>query len=407
MDGRGRWLSTVEAAQLSFEARHRLGPDSVAGKCSQQQPAAARLSQAAPAKAQLGVLGEWANQRALITSCLCRFISTPRATALLLSVSPRDHYYYDHGCLCSLLPRHLHPHHFSQAPQAAAPRDCCCRRSMKPKGKAVQRPLMPRPAASLLPTPASSTDIQAKNSSNSVQFDILPPAALKTALLRGSSTSSAATNASDSSYRPLSPTSPVAAAKGVPASRKRAHMPTMTKEKEDYKLPPPPTRSRRIIQMNPPIQESQSSTIAQSAASASAKTPVGETVTKSGSKRKQGNSTTAATKKSARKTAHSLIERRRRSKMNEEFGVLKNMIPACHGQEMHKLAILQVRKLIPLSVCLKMPEVVNIAIGEYRVYTLSRKVRRRTDVLALTWRHSRPLPSEESTTEYGRPRIRG
>ena len=29
--------------------------------------------------------------------------------------------------------------------------------------------------------------------------------------------------------------------------------------------------------------------------------------------------------------------------MNEEFGVLKDMIPACKGQEMHKLAILQVR----------------------------------------------------------------
>ena len=27
--------------------------------------------------------------------------------------------------------------------------------------------------------------------------------------------------------------------------------------------------------------------------------------------------------------------------MNEEFGVLKDMIPACRDQEMHKLAILQ------------------------------------------------------------------
>lgn len=62
-----------------------------------------------------------------------------------------------------------------------------------------------------------------------------------------------------------------------------------------------------------------------------------------GSKRKQNNGgTTAAGRKIARKTAHSLIERRRRSKMNEEFGVLKDMIPACKGQEMHKLAILQV-----------------------------------------------------------------
>lgn len=62
-----------------------------------------------------------------------------------------------------------------------------------------------------------------------------------------------------------------------------------------------------------------------------------------GTKRKQAGNTTAAGRKIARKTAHSLIERRRRSKMNEEFGVLKDMIPACKDQEMHKLAILQVR----------------------------------------------------------------
>lgn len=29
--------------------------------------------------------------------------------------------------------------------------------------------------------------------------------------------------------------------------------------------------------------------------------------------------------------------------MNEEFGVLKDMIPACKDQDMHKLAILQVK----------------------------------------------------------------
>jgi hypothetical protein len=60
-----------------------------------------------------------------------------------------------------------------------------------------------------------------------------------------------------------------------------------------------------------------------------------------GAKKKQSGNTTAAGRKIARKTAHSLIERRRRSKMNEEFGVLKDMIPACRDQEMHKLAILQ------------------------------------------------------------------
>lgn len=59
-------------------------------------------------------------------------------------------------------------------------------------------------------------------------------------------------------------------------------------------------------------------------------------------KKKQPSSTSLAGRKIARKTAHSLIERRRRSKMNEEFGVLKDMIPACTG-EMHKLAILQVK----------------------------------------------------------------
>lgn len=57
--------------------------------------------------------------------------------------------------------------------------------------------------------------------------------------------------------------------------------------------------------------------------------------------KKQPSSNSVAGKKIARKTAHSVIERRRRSKMNEEFGTLKAMIPACTDQEMHKLAILQ------------------------------------------------------------------
>jgi len=50
----------------------------------------------------------------------------------------------------------------------------------------------------------------------------------------------------------------------------------------------------------------------------------------------------SAGRKVARKTAHSIIERRRREKMNSEFQALKDMVPACEGQEMHKLAILQV-----------------------------------------------------------------
>jgi hypothetical protein len=73
-------------------------------------------------------------------------------------------------------------------------------------------------------------------------------------------------------------------------------------------------------------------------AQATSSSKPGPTAT-AGSKRKQSTgASTAAGRKTARKTAHSLIERRRRSKMNEEFGVLKDMIPACTGQEMHKLA---------------------------------------------------------------------
>ncbi|EQK97536.1 Helix-loop-helix DNA-binding protein [Ophiocordyceps sinensis CO18] len=68
--------------------------------------------------------------------------------------------------------------------------------------------------------------------------------------------------------------------------------------------------------------------------------PTGRGAPATGNKAASAGGTDAAGRKLARKTAHSLIERRRRSKMNEEFAVLKAMIPACTG-EMHKLAILQ------------------------------------------------------------------
>lgn len=109
--------------------------------------------------------------------------------------------------------------------------------------------------------------------------------------------------------------------------------------KEAFSLPPPPTRTRKIIQMKPRVQQEDLPDIANASAkmstdkAANAKAPAG--------KKKQPSTTSVAGRKIARKTAHSLIERRRRSKMNEEFGVLKDMIPACTG-EMHKLAILQV-----------------------------------------------------------------
>ncbi|KAF2856188.1 hypothetical protein T440DRAFT_463523 [Plenodomus tracheiphilus IPT5] len=194
---------------------------------------------------------------------------------------------------------------------------------------------MPRP--SFPPTPQPSTDITGKSSANAPQLETafaLPPAALGG---RGSvaSSSGPSENASDSSYRPPSPSSPVATSK-TGNSRKRASASSEQGiiTKDDYSLPPPPTRSRKIIQMKP----KDALELPSSQASQSAKTTTG---TSNGSKKKQSGNSTAAGRKIARKTAHSLIERRRRSKMNEEFGVLKDMIPACRGQEMHKLAILQ------------------------------------------------------------------
>lgn len=118
--------------------------------------------------------------------------------------------------------------------------------------------------------------------------------------------------------------------------------------KSDFALPPPPTRSRKIIQMKPrevaaaqPLAPNpKASTVGKPGSNPVPTTTNPESTTPpetaSGAKKKQS----AAGRKIARKTAHSLIERRRRSKMNEEFALLKSMIPACTG-EMHKLAILQ------------------------------------------------------------------
>lgn len=175
----------------------------------------------------------------------------------------------------------------------------------------------------------------------------LPPAALSPG---GGSTQRprrAAPKSFKPSYVPVSPTSPnpmeLDLGSGIPAV---AHAGTK-RTLDEFNLPPPPTRARKIIQMKPKIEKSQSKNGSSSPPSASAKSQkdVNKTsaASSSGTKKKQANATTAAGRKHARKTAHSLIERRRRSKMNEEFNTLKNMIPACRGQEMHKLAILQVR----------------------------------------------------------------
>lgn len=171
------------------------------------------------------------------------------------------------------------------------------------------------PRWSLPPTPASSTDIRGKEgprlSTEKMSFALPPPA--------------------------------IASAGSKSSMNSQPSNQTMT---SDFSLPPPPTRSRKIIQMKPKSQKSEesSSTSVQRTAKGSNKRGASESLaTSAPANKKQPSATSVAGKKIARKTAHSVIERRRRSKMNDEFGVLKDMIPACKDQEMHKLAILQVR----------------------------------------------------------------
>lgn len=202
---------------------------------------------------------------------------------------------------------------------------------------------MPPPHAP--PTPAPSTDIRGKDSLVSLAPALaLPPSAYAELPSDRTASSTPSANGSDSSYRPASPTSPVnAQRKQSSASQSRA-----TKNDDAFALPPPPTRSRKIIQMKPKgSQATESQPDHAGVEASSSKGAAGA------SRKGRGNNgaTTAQGRKIARKTAHSLIERRRRSKMNEEFGVLKDMIPACQGQEMHKLAILQVTLALNTLFC--------------------------------------------------------
>jgi hypothetical protein len=196
-------------------------------------------------------------------------------------------------------------------------------------------PAMPNPNAP--PTPGSSSDIRGQESVHVAPVFNLPPTAFADPDRASTTSTTPSVNGSDSSYRPVSPTSPTAVSRKRPVSKAGL-------AKDEFPLPPPPTRARKIIQMKPKEKEQKS--VQEPAITV----PQPPTTPKAGGRKKQGNNgTTAAGRKIARKTAHSLIERRRRSKMNEEFGVLKDMVPACRGQEMHKLAILQVRRSNPIS----------------------------------------------------------
>ncbi|KAK0630154.1 hypothetical protein B0T17DRAFT_463164, partial [Bombardia bombarda] len=206
------------------------------------------------------------------------------------------------------------------------------------------------PRATLPPTPASSTDMKGKDGSKlaSLQmmaFELPPPAILPAdAAVLSPSTAGPTlhTSPSSSSSNAVYPVQPSETVK----ARRRSSA-AQGPPKDQFTLPPPPTRSRKIIQMKPrkeatPEPARPAATKSASSAKGNNNTSAATTTlaTAAGTKRKQPSATSAAGRKIARKTAHSLIERRRRSKMNEEFAVLKDMIPACDG-EMHKLAILQ------------------------------------------------------------------
>jgi len=191
----------------------------------------------------------------------------------------------------------------------------------------------------MLPTPASSTDIKGQDGTQlaplQLAFELPPPAVIPNDANQGPTATSRHTS-KPASY-------PMQASETVKSRRRSSAI--QGPSKDQFALPPPPTRSRKIIQMKPREEAPQTATTGAKASSNSK----ASTATASGTagaataaaKKKQPSATSAAGRKIARKTAHSLIERRRRSKMNEEFNVLKNMIPACSG-EMHKLAILQV-----------------------------------------------------------------
>ncbi|KAF4490389.1 Sterol regulatory element-binding 2 [Fusarium agapanthi] len=220
---------------------------------------------------------------------------------------------------------------------------------------------MPRPGLPL--TPGSSSDIKGKDgtqqlSSFQLSFELPPPAIHDAS--RISPTMSSQVSPTDTKSHRLTTTSPEATYPMQPAeivkARRRS---SAAKDHKDnsFALPPPPTRSRKIIQMKPRQDgngdnggskdraktTSKNSASAKTATAANSKTIAsekGDAAADDKAKKKQPSATSAAGRKIARKTAHSLIERRRRSKMNEEFSVLKGMIPACTG-DMHKLSILQ------------------------------------------------------------------
>lgn len=161
----------------------------------------------------------------------------------------------------------------------------------------------------------------------------LPPSALEGTRSPPSSPLISSDDEEDPEYQPLSTKT-----KSIKPAAKKRKSSLSNKDHIALPLPPPPGRARKIIEMKP--KPSTSASPIPSSSSTAARDTIEGT--------KKTSKSTTASRKISRKTAHSLIERRRRGKMNDEFEVLKDMIPACKasedvggGREMHKLEILK------------------------------------------------------------------
>ncbi|KAI0014543.1 hypothetical protein F4780DRAFT_767796 [Xylariomycetidae sp. FL0641] len=173
-------------------------------------------------------------------------------------------------------------------------------------------------------TPASSTEIKGQDHSrnlDALQFICeLPPPAMMTST----------ETINPSSLIQLTPCETVKLRRRSMAPKQgRRPLPT---------LPPPPTRTRKIIQMKPAEEVRTDMSPISSKDASNGATPSDGNPTPY---KKRRAATSPSAKLAARRVAHSDIERRRRSKINEEFEKLKSLVPACAGEDMHKLAILQ------------------------------------------------------------------
>jgi hypothetical protein len=149
-----------------------------------------------------------------------------------------------------------------------------------------------------------------------MSFDTPSPAVVGIEFQPSSASSKSSPTSSVFSYYATSIKSLVIPTSGIFKIHRESPL-AQASEQDPLGLLPPPTRPQKFVQMKPRRKREEAPN------------------------KRRPSSTRVADRKAARKTAHSLIEQRRRSKMNETFGVLKDRIPACN-REMRKLDILQV-----------------------------------------------------------------